>query len=53
MPFDPRLAKFLAEGFDVKQSVDYGPIRLITREEAEEFLTRARTFLAAAKAVCA
>lgn len=53
MAFDSELARFLARGFELKQDVDYGPIRLVTRDEAEDFLRKARAFLAAAKAVCA
>jgi uncharacterized protein (UPF0332 family) len=51
--FDPNLAKFLSEGFDAKQGIDYGPeIAFITREQAQDYLDRAATFIAAAKAAC-
>lgn len=53
LPLPREHAVFLAKGFETKQSVDYGPLHFVMREEAEDFLLRARAFIAAAKAVCA
>jgi uncharacterized protein (UPF0332 family) len=51
--FDPNLAKFLSEGFDTKQGIDYGPeVVFVTREQAQDYLARAVAFVAAAKAAC-
>jgi uncharacterized protein (UPF0332 family) len=53
LPLDQELARFLSEGFDMKQNVDYGPESAhVTREEAQDYLDRAAAFIAAAKAVC-
>ncbi|MBV9993232.1 MAG: HEPN domain-containing protein [Alphaproteobacteria bacterium] len=53
LDFDAGLANFLAEGFEKKQGIDYGPeLTFASREEAEAYLARARAFLAAARAVC-
>ncbi len=53
MAFDPELAQFLREGFEVKQGIDYGPeLTFVTRTQAEEYLIRAKAFLAAARAIC-
>ena len=53
LPFEPGLAKFLSEGFDTKQSLDYGPeVIAVSREQAQDYLNRAAAFVAAAKAVC-
>jgi len=54
MAFDQELARFLSEGFDTKQGVDYGPeVVLVSRTQAEGYVNRAAAFLAAARAVCA
>ena len=53
LAFDATLAHFLTEGFEKKQGIDYGPeVVFVTRDEAADYLARARTFLAAARAVC-
>ncbi len=54
LAFDETVAKFLSEGFDVKQSLDYGPeIVLVDRTRAEIFIARAKAFIAEARKVCA
>jgi uncharacterized protein (UPF0332 family) len=53
MPFDRELAKFLSDGFDAKQGIDYGPdLVMVSRTQAEDYLHRATVFLVAAKTVC-
>ena len=53
MEFDEALAKFLSEGFDTKQGLDYGPeIVLVDRSKAESYIARAAAFIAAARKVC-
>ena len=53
LAFDAGLARFLSEGFEKKQGIDYGPqIVVVSREEAETYLARAREFLAASRRVC-
>jgi uncharacterized protein (UPF0332 family) len=53
LPFDAVLAQFLREGFEIKQSVDYGPeVANVSRDQAADYLRRTRAFIAAAKAVC-
>ena len=40
-------------GFEKKQGIDYGPeVVLVSRDEAADYLARAREFLAAARRVC-
>lgn len=52
--FDGRLAKFLSEGFDIKQSLDYGPdVMTVAHQEAKDYLDRAAAFIAAAERSCA
>jgi uncharacterized protein (UPF0332 family) len=53
LTFDSELARFLSQGFETKQGIDYGPeIIIVDREQAEDYLGRARTFLAAARKAC-
>jgi uncharacterized protein (UPF0332 family) len=53
LAFDARLVQFLAEGFEKKQGIDYGPeLVFVTRDEATDYIARARAFLATARAVC-
>ena len=53
LTFDAELADFLAAGFEKKQGIDYGPeVVLVSRDEAADYLARAREFLAAARRVC-
>jgi uncharacterized protein (UPF0332 family) len=53
MPFDPELARFLREGFETKQGIDYGPeLVFVSREQALEYLDRATAFVEAAKVAC-
>ncbi len=53
MVFDAKLVKFLSDGFDTKQHVDYGPeIIFVSRAQAEDYLACATAFLAAAKILC-
>jgi uncharacterized protein (UPF0332 family) len=53
MKFDPTLAAFLRQGFDVKQATDYGPHQHLEKADAELFIERAEAFLAAARAAIA
>jgi len=50
--FDVRLAKFLADGFEIKSAADYADGAPVDRAGAEDALRTARAFLAAAKAAC-
>jgi uncharacterized protein (UPF0332 family) len=54
MAFEHNLVKFLSDGFETKQGVDYGPeVVHVSRDRAEDHLRRATAFIAAAKKVCA
>lgn len=54
LPFDGEIAKFLQDGFNTKQGVDYGEGPLfVDRVTAETYLERARSFIAEARRVCA
>jgi hypothetical protein len=50
MRFDVGLARFLADGYEVKSGVDYGPLHIMQQPEAAAFVERATAFLAAARA---
>ena len=53
LPFDGEIAKFLQDGFNTKQGVDYGDGPLfVDRATAESYLERARAFIAEAIRVC-
>ncbi len=53
LPFDGEIAKFLQDGFDTKQGVDYGDGPwFVDRATAESYLARAAAFLAEARRVC-
>lgn len=53
LPFEKALGDFLAEGFETKQGIDYGPeVVFVSRGQAQDYLARARTFLDAARAAC-
>jgi uncharacterized protein (UPF0332 family) len=51
MPFDRNVADFLAEGFELKTSVDYEDSTEVSPKSAAEALAAARAFLAATRAV--
>ena len=53
LAFPRELTLLLSKGFETKQNADYGPPLFVTSDEAQDFLERARAFLAAAKAACA
>jgi uncharacterized protein (UPF0332 family) len=53
MAFDQTLLKFLSDGFETKQGVDYGPeVVHVSRDLAEDHLKRAAAFIDAAKKAC-
>lgn len=52
LEFDRELANFLTRGFEIKQRVDYGPVIEIDAQDAANYLERAATFVATARAVC-
>jgi uncharacterized protein (UPF0332 family) len=53
-PFDGEIARFLQDGFNTKQGVDYGEGPLfVDRTTAESYLARAEAFVAEARRVCA
>ncbi len=52
MKFDTKLAKFLADGFEIKSAADYADGAPVDRADAEDAIKTARAFLAAAKTVC-
>ena len=53
MAFDVKLAEFLADGFELKTTVDYGDRTEISPRSAADALVTARAFVAAARAVVA
>jgi uncharacterized protein (UPF0332 family) len=54
MPFDGEIARFLQDGFNNKQGVDYGDGPLfVDRETAATYVARAEAFVAEARRVCA
>jgi uncharacterized protein (UPF0332 family) len=53
LPFDYELARFINDGFDTKQSVDYGEGPwFVSRQTALSHIERARAFIAEARRVC-
>lgn len=53
LPFDSEVAKFLNDGFNTKQAVDYGDGPLfVDRSTAEDYLARAEAFVAQARDAC-
>ncbi len=50
--FETSLAKFLADGFEIKSAADYADGAPVDRTDAEDALKTARAFLAAARRVC-
>lgn len=52
LPLEDGLLKFLADGFEIKADFDYGPVSPVSKLEAEDAVSHARAFLAAAKKVC-
>ena len=51
LPFDRTLADFLAGGYELKTTVDYGDSAEVNSKSAADALATARAFLAAARAV--
>jgi uncharacterized protein (UPF0332 family) len=51
MPFDRKVADFLAEGFELKTSVDYEDSMEVSPKSAADALVAAGAFLAAARTV--
>lgn len=43
--FDPNLAKFLADGFEIKSAADYADGAPVDRGDAEDAVRRARSFI--------
>lgn len=52
LPFDLALARFLQDGFDVKQTVDYDVVpAAVDRSKAQAFIVTGAAFIATAKTV--
>jgi uncharacterized protein (UPF0332 family) len=51
--FDHKLAQFLADGFEIKSAADYADGAPVEREDAEDAILRARSFIEAAQALLA
>jgi uncharacterized protein (UPF0332 family) len=51
MPFDRNVANFLAQGFELKTTVDYGDSTEVGPNSAAEALNAARAFLEATRTV--
>jgi uncharacterized protein (UPF0332 family) len=49
---DPRLHKYLADAFDLRQESDYQPVAQITEAQAREVLGWAREFVATCRKLC-
>jgi uncharacterized protein (UPF0332 family) len=53
LPFDGKIAKFLQEGFDTKQGVDYGDGPLfVDQATAQSYVARAKAFIEEARRAC-